>query len=126
MANAFHDTIKAGVVVNTGVSGLDAVEHASELKQGDAENCVRDICESTTSPYRRRQNSSMSRLISWISFAQTPMIIDSIAEILEKEWVWNGGAPGTSTVFVPQEEQMKKKLLQKVRSTAVRSMHLFI
>jgi uncharacterized protein (UPF0210 family) len=42
MANAFHDTIKASVVVNVGVSGLDVVELASELKQGDTKNCVQD------------------------------------------------------------------------------------
>jgi uncharacterized protein (UPF0210 family) len=42
MANALHDKIKASVAINVGVGVLDAVEHASELKQRDTKDCVQD------------------------------------------------------------------------------------
>ncbi|MDD2232552.1 MAG: PFL family protein [Sphaerochaetaceae bacterium] len=117
MAGAFHGVTEGDTVINVGVSGPGVIRSAlEEIKDADFTTLCETIKKTAFKVTRLGQLVAIeaSRLLNIpfgivdLSLAPTPIVGDSIAEILECMGLEKAGAPGTTAALAILNDQVKK------------------
>ena len=117
MAGAFHGVTEADTIINVGVSGPGVVKRALENVRGKN---FEELCETikktafkVTRVGQLVAKEASKRLdvpfgIIDLSLAPTPVVGDSVGEILEEIGLEYAGAPGTTAALALLNDQVKK------------------
>ncbi len=117
MAGAFHGVTETDAVINVGVSGPGVINHAIQSVKGKDFGVLCDMIKKTAFKVTRlgklvaREASSRLGIpygIVDLSLAPTPIVGDSIAEIIESMGIEKVGAPGTTLALALLNDQVKK------------------
>lgn len=117
MAGAFHGVTEADAIINVGVSGPGVVKHALEKVRGENFEVLCETIKKTAFKVTRvgqlvAQEASKRLGIPFgiidLSLAPTPLVGDSVAEILEEIGLESVGAPGTTAALALLNDQVKK------------------
>ncbi|MDD3277890.1 MAG: PFL family protein [Lachnospiraceae bacterium] len=117
MAGAFHGVTEADAIINVGVSGPGVVKHALEKVRGQNFEVLCETIKKTAFKVTRvgqlvAQEASKRLGVPFgiidLSLAPTPLIGDSVAEILEEIGLERVGAPGTTAALALLNDQVKK------------------
>lgn len=117
MAGAFHGISEADAIINVGVSGPGVVKRAIDKVKGKDFGVLCETIKKTAFQITRvgqlvAQEASRRLNIPFgiidLSLAPTPVIGDSIAEIIESMGIEQVGAPGTTAAVAILNDQVKK------------------
>ena len=117
MAGAFHGVTEADAIINVGVSGPGVVMHAISQVRGQNFEVLCETIKKTAFKITRvgqlvAQEASRRLGIPFgiidLSLAPTPVVGDSVAEILEEIGLEEVGAPGTTAALAMLNDQVKK------------------
>ena len=117
MAGAFHGVTEADCIINVGVSGPGVVKTALEQVRGKDFQTLCEMIKRTAFKVTRvgqlvAQEASRRLNVPFgivdLSLAPTPVIGDSVAEILEEIGLERVGAPGTTAALALLNDQVKK------------------
>ena len=117
MAGAFHGVTEGDAVISVGVSGPGVVKKALENVRGADFETLCETIKKTAFKVTRvgqlvaKEASSLLQVpfgIVDLSLAPTPVIGDSVAEILEEIGLEKAGAPGTTAALALLNDQVKK------------------
>lgn len=117
MAGAFHGVTEADAIINVGVSGPGVVKHALEKVRGENFEVLCETIKKTAFKVTRvgqlvAQEASKRLGVPFgiidLSLAPTPLVGDSVAEILEEIGLESVGAPGTTAALALLNDQVKK------------------
>lgn len=117
MAGAFHGVTETDAVINVGVSGPGVVKMALESVRGEDFGTLCETIKKTAFKITRvgqlvAQKASELLNIPFgiidLSLAPTPVVGDSVAEILEEMGLEYIGAPGTTAALALLNDQVKK------------------
>ena len=117
MAGAFHGVTEADAVINVGVSGPGVVKTALEKVRGENFEVLCETIKKTAFKVTRvgqlvAQEASRRLSIPFgiidLSLAPTPVIGDSVADILCEIGLEYAGAPGTTAALAMLNDQVKK------------------
>jgi uncharacterized protein (UPF0210 family) len=117
MAGAFHGVTEADAIINVGVSGPGVVKHALQQVRGESFETLCETIKKTAFKITRvgqlvAQEASQRLGVPFgiidLSLAPTPVIGDSVADILQEIGVEKAGAPGTTAALALLNDQVKK------------------
>ena len=117
MAGAFHGVTEADAIINVGVSGPGVVKVALEKARGANFEVLCETIKKTAFKITRvgqlvAQEASKRLGVPFgiidLSLAPTPVVGDSVAEILEEIGLERVGAPGTTAALAMLNDQVKK------------------
>lgn len=117
MAGAFHGVTEADAIINVGVSGPGVVNYALSKVRGENFEVLCETIKKTAFKITRvgqlvAQEASKRLNVPFgivdLSLAPTPVIGDSVAQILEEIGLERVGAPGTTAALAMLNDQVKK------------------
>ena len=117
MAGAFHGVTEADKIINVGVSGPGVVHTALKKVRGESFEVLCETIKKTAFKVTRvgqlvaREASRRLNIpfgIVDLSLAPTPVIGDSVADILCEIGLEHAGAPGTTAALALLNDQVKK------------------
>ena len=117
MAGAFHGVTEGDAVINVGVSGPGVVKKAIEKTRGENFEVLCETIKKTAFKVTRVgqlvAKEASERLgvpfgIIDLSLAPSPVVGDSVAEILQEIGLEYPGAPGTTAALALLNDQVKK------------------
>ncbi len=117
MAGAFHGVTEADAILNVGVSGPGVVKQALKKVRGKDFGELCETIKKTAFKITRvgqlvLQEASKRLGIPYgiidLSLAPTPVVGDSVAEILQEIGLEHPGAPGTTAALALLNDQVKK------------------
>lgn len=117
MAGAFHGVSEADAIINVGVSGPGVVKYALESIRGASFEVLCETIKRTAFKITRvgqlvAQEASRRLGVPFgiidLSLAPTPVVGDSVADVLREIGLEHPGAPGTTAALALLNDQVKK------------------